>query len=101
MNIYLLVLFYKDVAPMALPAGTQSQACGPTGLKHSRQTLTRFGLRGKVPSMATKTMNQWRKIAASLPQDPITPKIEARIVRMIRAQRQGRRRKLVRAATGN
>jgi antitoxin ParD1/3/4 len=64
-----------------------------SGLYGNASDVIRAGLRALSREEMAVAYQEWRKIAASLPREPITPKIEARIERMIRAQRQPRNKK--------
>jgi putative addiction module CopG family antidote len=59
--------------------------------------VVRAGLRALWREEASASYVEWRKIAATLPQDPITPGIEQRIERAIRRERAAERRGKTRA----
>ena len=59
--------------------------------------VVRAGLRALWREEASVSYAAWRTIAATLPQDPITPAIEQRIERSIRRERAAERRGKARA----
>jgi len=64
-----------------------------SGLYGNASDVVRAGLRALSREEMAVSYQEWRKIAASLPREPITPRIESRIERMIRRQRKGRHKK--------
>jgi putative addiction module CopG family antidote len=56
-----------------------------SGLYGNASDVVRAGLRALSREEMAVAYQEWRRIAAGLPQEPITPKIEARIERRIRA----------------
>jgi putative addiction module CopG family antidote len=64
-----------------------------SGLYGNASDIIRAGLRALSREEMAVAYQEWRKIAAGLPREPITPKIESRIERMIRAQRQRQNKK--------
>jgi antitoxin ParD1/3/4 len=64
-----------------------------SGLYGNASDVIRAGLRALWHEEMAVAYQEWRKIAARLPREPITPKIESRIERMIRAQRRGRNKR--------
>jgi putative addiction module CopG family antidote len=63
-----------------------------SGLYGNASDVVRAGLRALSREEMAMAYQEWRKIAASLPREPITPKIEARIERMIQTQRRARKK---------
>ena len=63
-----------------------------SGLYGNASDVIRAGLRALSREEMAVAWQDWRKIAARLPREPITPRIESRIERLIRAQRQRRNR---------
>ncbi|MGD1086200.1 MAG: type II toxin-antitoxin system ParD family antitoxin, partial [Verrucomicrobiota bacterium] len=61
-----------------------------SGLYGNASDVVRAGLRALWREEMAVAYQEWRKIAATLPREPITPEIESRIERMIRAKRQAR-----------
>jgi putative addiction module CopG family antidote len=59
-----------------------------SGLYGNASDVIRAGLRALAREEMAVAYQEWRKIAATLPREPITPKIESRIERRIRSQRQ-------------
>ena len=64
-----------------------------SGLYGNASDVIRAGLRALSREEMAVAYQEWRKIAAGLPREPITPKIESRIERMIQAQRARRNKK--------
>jgi antitoxin ParD1/3/4 len=64
-----------------------------SGLYGNASDVVRAGLRALSREEMAVAYQEWRKIAATLPQDPIKPEIEARIERAIHADRQARRKR--------
>jgi putative addiction module CopG family antidote len=64
-----------------------------SGLYGNASDVVRAGLRALWHEEMAEAHKEWRKIAASLPREPITPAIESRIERAIRTQRQVRNKK--------
>ncbi len=64
-----------------------------SGLYGNASDVVRAGLRALWHEEMAVAYQEWRKIAATLPQDPITSKIESRIERTIRTQRRGRNKR--------
>jgi putative addiction module CopG family antidote len=58
-----------------------------SGLYGNASDVIRAGLRALSREEMAVAYQEWRKIAASLPREAITPKIESRIERIIKAQR--------------
>jgi putative addiction module CopG family antidote len=58
-----------------------------SGVYGNASDVIRAGLRALSREEMAAGYEAWRKIAARLPREPITPKIESRIERKIRAQR--------------
>jgi len=63
-----------------------------SGLYGNASDIVRAGLRALTREEMAVAYQEWRKVAATLPREPITPKTEARIERMIRAQRRRRKK---------
>jgi putative addiction module CopG family antidote len=61
-----------------------------SGLYGNASDVIRAGLRALSREEMAASYQEWRKIAASLPREPITPKIESRIERAIRAARRAK-----------
>ena len=59
-----------------------------SGLYGNASDVIRAGLRALSREEMAVAWQEWRKIAAGLPQEPITQKIESRIERRIRSQQQ-------------
>jgi antitoxin ParD1/3/4 len=64
-----------------------------SGLYGNASDVIRAGLRALSREEMAVACQEWRKIAASLPPEPITPKTESRIERMIRAGRRAQSKK--------
>ena len=64
-----------------------------SGLYGNASDVVRAGLRALSREEMAIAYQKWRKIAAGLPREPITPKIESRIDHMIRTQRQKQHKK--------
>jgi len=62
-----------------------------SGLYGNASDVVRAGLRALSREEMAVAYQEWRRIAAGLPQEPITSKIESRIERTIRAQRKSKR----------
>ena len=58
-----------------------------SGLYGDASDVVRAGLRALAREEMATTYHEWREIAAKLPQEPITPKIEQRLERAIRVER--------------
>jgi putative addiction module CopG family antidote len=61
-----------------------------SGLYGNASDVIRAGLRALSREEMAAAYQEWRKIAADLPCEPITPKIESRIERAIRAARRAK-----------
>jgi putative addiction module CopG family antidote len=61
-----------------------------SGLYGNASDVIRAGLRALSREEMAAAYRDWRKIAADLPREPITPKIESRIERAIRAARRSK-----------
>ena len=55
--------------------------------------VVRAGLRALDREEMGEAYREWREAAARLPQDPITPEIEARLANRVRVMRRDERRK--------
>jgi len=58
-----------------------------SGLYGNASDVIRAGLRALSREEMAESYREWRKIAAELPRNRITPKIESRIERVIRTER--------------
>lgn len=63
-----------------------------SGLYGDASDVVRAGLRALAREETAAAYHDWRKIAAELPQERITPKIEQRVERAIRAERAAERK---------
>jgi putative addiction module CopG family antidote len=63
-----------------------------SGLYGNASDVIRAGLRALSREEMAAAYQEWRKIAVSLPHEPVTPEIEARIERRIRAERRAKSR---------
>jgi antitoxin ParD1/3/4 len=63
-----------------------------SGLYGNASDVVRAGLRALSREEMAVAYQEWRRIAASLPQEPVTPQIESRIERRIQAKRHARRK---------
>ncbi len=63
-----------------------------SGLYGDASDVVRAGLRALAREETAATYHDWREIAANLPQEPITRKIEQRVERAIRAERSAERK---------
>ena len=61
-----------------------------SGLYGNASDVIRAGLRALSREEMAAAYQEWRKIAASLPREPVTPQIESRIERAIRAERRSK-----------
>jgi putative addiction module CopG family antidote len=64
-----------------------------SGLYGNASDLVRAGLRALVREELAHSYGHWRRIAAALPQAPITPAIEQDIVRWVKAGRRSAQRR--------
>jgi len=64
-----------------------------SGLYGNASDVIRAGLRALSREEMAVSYQEWRKIAATLPREPITPRIESRLERVIRRQRQGQNKR--------
>ena len=64
-----------------------------SGLYGNASDVIRAGLRALSREEMAVAYQEWRKVAADLPQEPATPKIESRIERAIQAQRRKRNKR--------
>ena len=63
-----------------------------SGLYGDASDVVRAGLRALAHEEMTTSYSEWRKISVGLPQESITPKIEQRVERSIRAERAAERK---------
>jgi len=63
-----------------------------SGLYGDASDVVRAGLRALAREEMAASYNEWRKISDKLPQEPITPRIEQRVERAIRAERTAERK---------
>ena len=61
-----------------------------SGLYGNASDVIRAGLRALSREEMAASYRQWRKIAARLPRENITPRIESRIERAIRSERRAK-----------
>jgi putative addiction module CopG family antidote len=61
-----------------------------SGLYGNASDVIRAGLRALSREEMAAAYQSWRKIAADLPREPITPRIESRIERAIRTERRAK-----------
>ncbi len=66
-----------------------------SGLYGNASDVIRAGLRALSREEMAGAYQEWRKIAARLPREPITPETESRIERLIRAERRAQSKRRV------
>ena len=63
-----------------------------SGMYGNASDVVRAGIRALGREEMAASYDEWRKIAAKLPQEPITAEIEQQIERGIRAERKAQRK---------
>jgi putative addiction module CopG family antidote len=90
--------FYGVMATKTLKVSLTRQLNGSierrvrSGLYGDASDVVRAGLRALAREEMAAANHEWHEIAAKLPQEPITRKIEQRVERAIRAEREAERK---------